>query len=55
MLKAGLQVETQKLSVMAKALQGVEKEQDMMLKMVPPERMEVDGTPMPDADLMINY
>lgn len=55
MLKQGIAVKTGELAQMTQALFGVEKQQEMMTKMVPPEQQEVEGTPLPDPNLNINY
>ena len=55
MIKTGIIMERERLNVMTDVLHKVQKQQDAMLEMIPPERGEVDGTPMHDADFQINY
>ena len=55
MLKTGIIMERERLNVMTDALYKVQKQQDAMIEMVPPEQGTVDGTPHPDPDFTINY
>lgn len=56
-LKKGIQVKQSQLQTMTNALYASEKQQEMLANMVPPERVEIDGTPIPEGiePFEINY
>lgn len=54
-IEQGIVMETEKLNVMTNALFKLDKQKDALLQMVPPQRQDIEGTPMPDPDFNINY
>lgn len=55
LLKVGIAVKVDELRQMGAIVEGIQRQQDAMLQMVPAERQEVEGTPIPDVDFNINY
>jgi len=54
-LKQGIALKTNELMQLSNVLFKTEDQQKALVRMVPPEQQEVEGTPIPTQDLQINY